>query len=112
MENISKTDLHYITGFFDGEGYIGVGSQRRLEIRIKNTNREVLDFIQSKYGGYIYTCKRLPKRKQVWDFVILGESCWKMISDMYPILKVKREQTDRAIEVFRLLNPKTVQTSK
>lgn len=52
------TDIAYIAGLFDGEGCVSVRKwttkkafQHTLYVSITNTDKKVLDWIQSQYGG-------------------------------------------------------------
>src|SRR5438309_1289519 len=62
---MDEKDLAYIAGFFDGEGNAtirmvkGSNGKRypRLEARLTQNDRVVLDWIQSHYGGGVYEKK-------------------------------------------------------
>ncbi len=89
----------YTAGFFDGEGYVGFGFRGRKEIRIANTNIEVLEFLKSKWGGRIYARKITPPRhKPAWDWVLLEKEKVKFfLETTRPYLIVKKSHVDRTL---------------
>ena len=93
----------YTAGFFDGEGYIGIGFRGRLEIRICNTNKNVLEKMKEWWGGNVYTRKPQKNRKQTYDWVFLERNKIDIFLDsIYSHLLVKKEQIDSAIEKEKL----------
>jgi len=98
----------YCAGFFDGEGYIGIGSNKRVEIRIVQVSLPVLQRLRERFGGNIYERKKQENRKKTWEYVICDkEGVSSFIDAVYPFLLVKKTQVDNALEKRRLLHVRT-----
>jgi len=105
--DVSKEDLAYIAGLFDGEGsiYMGVkGARCRIEFQITSSNRDVLDWVAIKIGGYVY--QRHVKTKNqyilsyqpVYDLRIHNHSGVKRaLVVLLPYLKIKKERVKYAL---------------
>lgn len=90
----------YTAGFFDGEGYIGYGFRGRIEIRIVNTNKEVLEKLMEWWGGNIYTRKPQKNRKTAYDWVLLERKrVEKFIELIYPHVIVKKNNIKEIIVI-------------
>jgi len=105
---MNKNDWIYLAGFIDGEGNIGIdkyGKYRNsinyaCKVAISNTNREVLEWIKSCCGGYISTLKRkLPHHKECYQLTLRHLCAYKMLKEVEPYLKIKRELAQIAIRV-------------
>lgn len=95
---MDKEKIAYTAGFFDGEGYIGLGFRGRLEIRVVNTNKDVLELFQKWWGGNIYTRKPQKNRKISYDWILLeNEKVAKFIESIYPYLVVKKNQVNKSV---------------
>lgn len=91
---LNHEDAVYTAGFFDGEGYIGIGHGGRVEIRIVSTNKEVIDYLHELWGGSVYRRKR--GRNPAYDLVIVGQSdVDRFLNAIYPFLKVKKDRVNR-----------------
>lgn len=88
--------IAYYAGFFDGEGYVGNGFRGRMEVRIVNTYRPILDEICSKYGGHVYERKKSNTRhRTAYELAIVGqEDVERFLSDIYPHLREKKKRVD------------------
>ena len=98
-----EISLEYIAGFFDGEGYIGVSYLHDkyyiLKCQFTNTNKEILEIIQSKLGGdinksMIYDSKRIGK----CDLTFYSQNCKIVIEKMLQHLIIKKDQVEVALE--------------
>ncbi len=93
-----QTDFAYIAGFLDGEGTIHVSNQLYLTVRIRNTDRLVLEWVKSIMGdGNLYTCYR----SSYLPFHSLEFNCTKAITVLkclLPYLRIKRKQAQLAFE--------------
>jgi hypothetical protein len=91
-------EIPYIAGFVDGEGSIGFGrsgKQKRLvpRISIVNTNREILEDIQSEYGGDIQPLtQRKPGWKQGWSWRLSNNKAVLFVELIEPYLRLKYNQ--------------------
>lgn len=105
--SINENVVAYITGFFDGEGTIGVykrNSQNsiKLEINIANTNLEVLKRIKNVFSGEINnrsSSKRYSNRKKAWQWIIGNRYKQKFfLEHIFPYLIVKKSQVELGLE--------------
>ncbi len=89
---IKRDDIIYTAGFFDGEGYIGIGWEGRKEVRIINSNKEVIEYLKNLWGGLIYKRKVKTNHTQVYDLVIFRKSdVNNFAKSVFPFVKVKKE---------------------
>ena len=109
---MDEIDIAYIAGLFDGEGNICIGVHRvkrerhyilpshSLQCSISNGNKEVLDWIQEMYGGYVSTSTYSDKKKN-WDdcytWRVHSNSACTFLSLIQPYLRIKQKQAELAI---------------
>lgn len=105
---MNKNDLRYLAGFLDGEGSIGVERYNRygittnygIKISVTNTNRSVLDWIQSHYGGYMVASKPKKLNHHVcFQLTLRHRKAYRLIKDVQPYLKLKVELANLAIKI-------------
>lgn len=114
-EPLSDREIAYLAGFFDGEGCVSIlrfAEKRRaatyfayrLQVRIGNTNLEVLEWIQSKFGGTIYDQVRsVPgNRKPFWAWHTSGHKAKTFLEMIEPFVIVKRRQIQVALQFLSL----------
>lgn len=94
----------YAAGFMDGEGCINVSSCRTstyIRVLVVNTNREVLELFQQRWGGDI---KQNKQHKAHWKISYTWRvshiSCQHFLKDIYPFLVVKKKQAEAAFIFF------------
>lgn len=105
----------YVAGFFDGDGWVTVQvkeGHRREDRKSKtpffvaivgfaNKNKEVLERIQERFGGSIYT------RKNGHHILNIGSDGRKIILEkMLPYLIVKRERAELMIQLLAEFRPR------
>jgi len=88
----------YLAGFFDGEGTVTVSS-RSLQCLIGNTDENIINIIQEKYGGKLY----LPKKnkcfhRQFYNLSFRKEESVKLIQDIYPYTIIKKQRIELALK--------------
>ena len=119
---IRKKEFYaYYAGLFDGEGTVYIYRQDwnkykdkewfrnrksnsspsyRLSVKITNTNKDCLEFIQKRLGGTIYAYKdrrsSLGKTQYTWN--IYANNALRLLSKMLPYLIIKEEQAKVAIK--------------
>jgi hypothetical protein len=112
---IAETDLAYLAGFIDGEGCIGIVTQRRsrhpdrpnyvLRLTVSNTNPLPLRKFQAAHGGSLHLDMK-QRGKDLWKpsgvWCLSDDRCATLLAQLLPYLIVKREQALLAIE-FRTL---------
>lgn len=95
----------YIAGLFDGEGCVnitisGKNRQATLRVMIVNTNRSILELVQSQYGGQIYEMygpRTHPKWKQSWQLRLFRSYALNLLKDIRPFVYIKTNQIELAI---------------
>lgn len=98
--------IAYLAGIFDGEGSIRHRTRYKsrvagLQIRVTNTNQELLTWIQTYFGGWIYalrkacdlTCEmsHVHKRKDSYAWYISGTRAMAILETILPYLIVKKQ---------------------
>ena len=101
MTNYIETG--YISGFFDGEGYIGISKGKRndytLRIAISNSNFNMLKLYETKFGGNIrHTKKQGENYKELYQWGIDHNNALPFLKYIQNWTVVKRRQVDIAIE--------------
>jgi len=91
-------NLQYAAGFFDGEGCVNFSRVRTSifpRILVVNTNLEVLQEFQKKFGGDI---SKLSRAKNSWKVAYQWRLSWATAVDflekIYPYLKIKTQQVE------------------
>lgn len=118
FEALTIEEVNYIAGFFDGEGNINIykidtennrkvhqlrNPKYELSVAFYNTDKEIMEWLHSVFGGYLQTRNRdnSPKRDKEWK----ENYCVRMTSNqalefirlVYPYLRIKKKQADVAI---------------
>jgi hypothetical protein len=69
-------NLAYVAGLFDGEGCVNFSRNRSgcfIRVFVTNTNRELLESLQEKFGGDI---AKLSGRKKGWKQAYVWRIAW------------------------------------
>ena len=113
-KQIALSDLAYVAGFIDGEGCITLvphkpGGKRRdgytLRVLITNTNKPVLVWIQSLFGGYLgQRVRRSRNHKISWELCVGSGYAEYMIQQIYPWLKMKKAQAEIGLKFRETVN--------
>lgn len=122
----SKTDLAYIAGLVDGEGYVGLVKtseiRRRKKIKdnithcfaptvkINMTSRVAIQFIQSIFGGKIYFTPKPAPNRDVYDWQLTNKKdCKRVLEEILPFLRLKKRQAEILLDFIflRESKPKT-----
>lgn len=103
----TPTELAYLAGFFDGEGYVGIStdypkwakgnSYLRLRVNITQKDKKILEMIKDIYGGTLHKGK-----DGVHKWYVDGQKAISFLKDVLPFLILKKEQTKLAIEFVSL----------
>lgn len=112
-----RETIAYIAGIVDGEGHIAMrvdhGKYRSPILTVTNTNKPLLDFLQSKYGGSMCALKvRSPKHNQAWSWRVSSKAAYTMIKDIRPHLIVKRAKALEVIAYYKNKKNKGLPPSK
>lgn len=88
-------DCIYAAGFIDGEGCITTSGPSGFRVSVANTDREVLDWLVSTFGGNINN-QHLPENPRwnaSWKWIVCSKpDVSRFLSAIYPFLKIKRDQ--------------------
>lgn len=102
---ISKEELNYYAGFFDGEGCVMIRAKsskrpyHTLEIVINLTNRNILEDFKRSFGGNVYgTYKSKVHYKDKWQWHIGGGKALAFLKAIYPYLRLKSREAELGIE--------------
>lgn len=100
---MKDTDLAYIAGIIDGEGYAGYTTQhdrkqprQTFSLRISNTDHALLLWIQETLHGIapnarVYELKGAPQTKQCYQYVTYGETAKNVLRACGKYLRIKGE---------------------
>lgn len=117
---IKETDIAYIAGLIDGEGYIGIkrdkgyrcqerqtpGFHARLQIRM--VDEEAIKFIAESLGGWYYKEKpNCAQGRPLYCYQASDKRAEEIIRTISPYLKVKKESANTVLQ-FRALQSEGV----
>lgn len=93
--------IGYISGFFDGEGYIGIQKGTRdsfqLSIACSNSNLDILKLYEKNFGGEIRPVED-SKNKSNFQWNIRNNDALSFLKTIEKLTVVKRKQIHFAIE--------------
>lgn len=96
------TDYAYTAGLLDGEGSISITPKLYLSVKIRNTDKPVLLWLQevlhrflAKSGG-LY--KNNSTNKQCFSLEFNGKHAKSVLEFLLPYLRIKKRQAELAIE--------------
>lgn len=107
-----KVSLDYLAGFFDGEGTVGVYRLQtgfRLRCSVANTERVAVDVFHERYGGKIRSrhYRNDLKWKPAWIWELDFRNAVVFLEEMLPYLIVKKLQAQIALELYKLVPPRS-----
>lgn len=98
------TGIIYLAGIVDGEGCINIVKYHkenryryRLQLRVINTNRELVDWIKERWGGWI-TSRNRGSQRTVYEWIVTDQAAEDMLAEMNGWLIVKRDQANIALD--------------
>ncbi|HZX14430.1 MAG TPA: LAGLIDADG family homing endonuclease [Thermodesulfobacteriota bacterium] len=115
---MEATRIAYLSGLFDGEGYIRVNKSQSkkslksmqritpdfdLTVGITNSVLEVVEPFKENWGGYIYANKR-DNRKIIFQWIRYGQKAEEMIRLFQPYLIIKQKKAILALEYQEYYN--------
>lgn len=103
----------YAAGFFDGEGSVYAATRGPARAKpsltvlvcISNTNRDVLQLHQERWGGSLLARKMKPglNLRQQYQWVIPSKKAEEFLEAVAPYLIIKREVVAVALALIRLM---------
>jgi hypothetical protein len=98
--NISPTEQGYIAGILDGEGSI-VEDGGHIVVVIANTDKNLMDWLLRKMGGYIQVTPTGLGKKTCWLWKLSRMADIKIfLETLEPFLIVKKSKARKALEVI------------
>lgn len=106
--DISSTDAAYAAGMLDGEGSIDMKRNRQklgnynLRVAVVNTNREVLEWFQPRFGGKVspHSGKEALEKgwKPSWAWWLTDrKNMERFLTTVFPYLIIKRKRAQLAL---------------
>jgi len=99
---MKKTDLAYVAGIIDGEGWIGIYTANkiyRLNVGVSNTNEWLVRWLEFAFGGHMHVLPvRHPNAKLQYDWQMCGRKAAEFLTLIYPYLRIKRYQAEIALD--------------
>lgn len=104
VNNITIEDAAYLAGFVDGEGSIILHRSRdrtAMRIAITNTNKGVIDWIQTitGVGNIVEKKSKNAKHKDCYIWLCNSQSAEDVLIQILPYLKIKIQQAELAINL-------------
>ena len=104
---MKRTELAYIAGIVDGEGYIGISADHRkrnpvrpcwrLRVSVTNNNEWLMQYLKFAFGGSV-TMKSGSRVKPCYDWVLNRGKAAEFLKLILPYLRLKRPQAEIAIK--------------
>jgi hypothetical protein len=103
----TKEDFIYLAGFIDAECCLSF-RQKYPILYFNNTKAPIFYWIASRFGGYIYICKKpFSNRRLKFQWVCVGKSLKEILQSIFPYLQYKKRNCKIILEFM-----KTYQTTK
>lgn len=101
-QRLTKPELGYLAGFLDGEGSFGFYGST-ASVKVSNCYPRVLEWMQSIYGGSIYSDHgaRSSKHRLVFRWTVSGEAARRLCSDVIPYLQEKVRQAETLMKIHK-----------
>lgn len=106
-----KANAAYFAGIIDGEGCLAIGAGKKQTcinynalMLVSNTNKKLIDWIQSRFGGQVYLSKQQTgNQKEAWMWrSTKKDHIEKLLLMILPYLIIKREQAKTLLNFVRL----------
>lgn len=92
----SEPDLNWAAGLFEGEGTVTIAvrnqdSTYRLVCMVGNTDREIIDFFASRWGGWVQPAYgERPGRQPAWTWTVAGPRAEAFLREIEPHVRTIR----------------------
>ena len=104
---MDKEKIAYASGFFDGDGCITTGGGYTFRLTLSNTDKRVLDWFQSNFGGTINNqhLPANPNHNIAWKWIVAKRSEVLLLLETFePYLISKKDQAQAAITFLQKYN--------
>jgi len=104
---MSKADLAYAAGFFDGEGNIGITikhqegyAQYFIFASVASTDEWACRRFHFMFGGYVRKRppRKNPSHKPCWDWRVSSRQASNFLREVFPYLHLKRDRAELALK--------------
>ena len=100
-----NTEIHYLAGFFDGEGSIGLYTRSSggiiLKTTVGNTFKPACDMYYNYFKrGVVGESPVTGNRKRKWRWEVSALDAVAVLTEIRPFLREKGEQADVALEYY------------
>ena len=100
----------YMAGFFDGEGYIGLGKRIRrgkyleytVRLSIGQNDGATIDWIKDNFGGLVYRIKTDGS----FTWIATNRVAHQVLKRITPYLKYKKPQAELVLTYYNEQNPR------
>ena len=111
---MKNTDIAYIAGLIDGEGYLGIKKTPRLyngrvnpqyqeRIQIRMVDEQAIEFITNTFGGtYHKESPHAAKGRPLYCFATTDKQSVKIITTILPYLRVKNRVAETVLRLRSL----------
>jgi len=109
----SKEQLIYMAGIFDGEGSVNIEVQAprenrkyyyySLRIILINTNKDLMEWLVTSFGGKYSERKKIEKRKLCYRWAKCSREAAEILEACLPYLIVKKPQALLFIEFMQTM---------
>ncbi len=106
-EGVTEIEWAQLATWLDSDGSISIQKSRpkrpglasiyRSRVAVSNTNRNVMDWLQTRFGGAVYLALRRPKHKPVLVWRCAATERVALLKQVLPYLIVKQDRAALAI---------------
>lgn len=103
----TNINLAYFAGIVDGEGNIRIrhsynvrnGQKWQVVMGVSNTNKKLIDWIVSNFGGRVYSRTRKANWKKSYEWELSCRKASAVLQLIEPYLLLKKEQARLCIDL-------------
>ena len=104
--SMKKTDLAYVAGIIDGEGWIRIHNRKikngnqnyALQVGVGMTNECLINWLKFCFGGSVLQRNQIGNRKTRYDWALATKQAGDFLKLVLPYLKIKRPQAELALK--------------
>ncbi len=123
MKRIKNEELAYAAGIFDGEGHISLmrcvkpskkraGPEYALDVQITNSDKPVLEFFRTRFGGRVKSHSMIEGRKPVYRWQVTGKKIDDFLVSVRPYVRIRKRQVKYALDFRKIVEGRKVQRAK
>lgn len=108
---MTETELSYIAGLFDGEGYVGIIDRTRsgltryiASVVIANQSKVTLDWICESFGGRVHPLKDRRNLRPCYSWYLRGSLMDVFLDAIAPYARIKAKEVE-IVRKFRVVVP-------